>query len=122
MSGYDQIIDWSDDEIPMADYDDFLDWWSDMQKNFDDNGRIPIDDIFDADDLSRAESRFNDIHAGDLIVEKNIREYQVPIDEAIKEIKADIPEFVKPDPVKTIEKNYTVKEIARFFKRIFFGK
>ena len=62
MSGYDSIMDWADEHYPMSDYDDFNQWFDAMSQDFNQEGRLPLEEIFDEKDMSAAEELFNDTH------------------------------------------------------------
>ena len=78
MSGYDSIMDWADEHYPMSNYDDFNQWFDAMSQDFNQEGRLPLEEIFDEKDMRAAEDLFNDTH-------KEIPEFKVTEPEDITE-------------------------------------
>ena len=78
MSGYDSIMDWADEHYPMSNYDDFNQWFDAMSQDFNQEGRLPLEEIFDEKDMRAAEDLFNDTH-------KEIPEFEVTEPEDITE-------------------------------------
>ena len=59
MSGIDEILPWALENFDTTTYDNFSSWLIDISNDFELNGRLPIREIFDAQDLNISEKAFN---------------------------------------------------------------
>ena len=55
MSGYDNISDWAFTEFPVKDFNNFNDWIEALEQRFLEDGRAPLNQIFDESDYNRIE-------------------------------------------------------------------
>ena len=53
-------MDWADEHYPMSDYDNFDQWFDAMSQDFNQEGRLPLEQIFDEKDMRAAEDLFNE--------------------------------------------------------------
>ena len=105
MSGYESIRDWSFEEYPIKNYDNFQDWLDDIENDFNQNGRgIDLNKIFDNQDYIDLENEFNERKGIDEIgTGKDVIEDPKERVQTIEEI------FIEP----------IVKPVLGFFKRLF---
>ena len=99
MSGYDSIMDWADEHYPMSGYDTFDQWFDAMSQDFNQEGRLPLEQIFDEKDMRAAEDLFNDTHKEIPEFETEVTEPEIqPVTEPhiVEDI---ISEFVKPSDI-----------------------
>ena len=59
MSGLEEIKAWALEEFPIKDYDTFDEWFEAVSKNFEDNRRLPLDEILDTEEINSLEETFN---------------------------------------------------------------
>ena len=96
-------MDWADEHYLMSNYDDFNQWFDALSQDFNQEGRLPLEEIFDEKDMRAAEDLFNDTH-------KEIPEFEVTEPEDITEpevqpiteshiVEDIISEFVKPSDI-----------------------
>lgn len=63
MSGFQEISSWALDNLPIELEDDFEAWKAQISGDFEANGRLPLDEIFDANDFTNLEDVFDLEHA-----------------------------------------------------------
>jgi len=90
MSGYDSISDYAFDKFPIEDYENYSDFLDDLGTDFAENGRAPLDQIFDSTDFNRLQEEFF-IRKGEKVIEEEEEEEEPPkkkgiIEKAISKI------------------------------------
>lgn len=91
MSGYDDILPWALENYDVADYDDYVSWYSDVYDDFLDNGRLPLDEILDSDEIRDLEESFYEAKG------KDIPMTQIEVQDHIDEFR-DTGEVHDPEP------------------------
>ena len=59
MSGLEEIRAWALEEFPIKDYDTYQDWFNAVNKDFEGNNRLPLDEILDTEEINSLEETFN---------------------------------------------------------------
>ena len=109
MSGYDSIMDWADEHYPMSDYDTFDQWFDAMSQDFNQEGRLPLEEIFDDSDIIAAKELFDSVKSREILSEERDSELQREIDQITESeiqpvtephiVEDIIEELVKPSDI-----------------------
>jgi hypothetical protein len=105
MSGYDSISDYAFQNFPVENYDNYGDFLDDLGTDFADNGRAPLDKIFDSSDFNRLQEEFF------------IRKGEKVIEEEEEEIIIDKPPIDPPEDPKEKKKREIKEKEEIVFKK-----
>jgi len=122
MSGYDSISDYAFNEFPVKDFDNFDDWIKALEKRFLEDGRAPLNQIFDQSDYNRIEIAWEKIKKEE-DKEKDEKEalekfvlLQEQWEKDVKEIVKDLPKSSKKKLLAKFGKKLinSVKKLLKF--------
>jgi len=97
MSGYDSISDYAFNKFDIEKYNDYEIWLNDLENDFLENGRAPLDEIFDDQDYIDLENEWN-------------RRKQIDVSEKLEDLKEE--EEIKEE-IEEIEEREIKKEIQK---------
>ena len=111
MSGLDEILPWILDNINPKDYDTYQDWLNAVSEDFENNGRLPLEDILQ-EEISIFENAYYALTRKSR--QEEIQAYvDYEIEESITEEKRDIIQDITRQPTtkktQTIETLETIK-------------
>ena len=110
MSGYDSISDYAFNEFPVKDFDNFQDWIEALEADFLDNGRSPLNQIFDESDYNRIEIEWEKRKEEEETEEKEKEALEKFVilqeqwEKDVKEIVKDLPKSSKKKVLKEFGK------------------
>ena len=113
MSGYESISDYAFENFPIEESDNFQDWIEKVEKRFLEDGRAPLNKIFDASDYNRIEIEWEKRKG----IEDKEEKEQEALDKFVllqEQWEKDVKEIVKDLP-----KDSTKKVLKEFGKSIF---
>ena len=140
MSGYDSISDYAFDKFDIEKYDDYEIWLNDLENDFLENGRSPLDEIFDSSDFIRLENEWNkrkqidvsekleDLKEDEEIERERRKETEEKEKEALEKFvllneqwEKDVKKIVKDLPKSSKNKLLTKfkNKVSKFFKKFF---
>ena len=111
MSGIDEILPWALDNFPPKNYDTYEEWLEAVSNDFEDNGRLPLEDILQ-EEISIFENAYYALTRKSR--QEEIQSYvDYEIEESITEEKRDIIQDITRQPTtkktQTIETLETIK-------------
>ena len=140
MSGYDSISDYAFDKFDIEKYNDYEIWLNDLENDFLENGRSPLDEIFDSSDFIRLENEWNkrkqidvsekleDLKEDEEIERERRKETEEKEKEALEKFvllneqwEKDVKKIVKDLPKSSKNKLLTKfkNKVSKFFKKFF---
>ena len=112
MSGIDEILPWALDNFPPKDYDTYEDWFKAVSENFEDNGRLPLEDILNDFEISILENAYYALtgKSRPKEIQKWLEEeLKKPLTEEKRDIIQDITRQPTTKKTQTIETLETIK-------------